>query len=87
MSNVAKRLLESQVFGFILKAKIRFPELFDVSPAQSAERDASEAKAARDEANTVKWISEKETAAELAVKSSVDGLEESNGRRKGMQIS
>lgn len=86
-SNVAKRLLESEVFGSTLKAKIRFPELFDVSPAQSAERDASEAEATKDEADTVKRISEKETAAELAVKPLADGREEGNIRRKGMRIS
>lgn len=31
-SSVAKKLLESQVSDSTLKAKIRFPELFDVSP-------------------------------------------------------
>ncbi|OCK80284.1 hypothetical protein K432DRAFT_434859 [Lepidopterella palustris CBS 459.81] len=34
--------------------KLRFPEVFDVSPAQSAEREASEAEAARNEANAIK---------------------------------
>ncbi|KAJ6101903.1 hypothetical protein N7486_004330 [Penicillium sp. IBT 16267x] len=52
-SNVAKKLLENRVFDSTLKAKIPFPELFDVSPTQSAEREASEAEAARYEANTV----------------------------------
>ncbi|EDN04901.1 predicted protein [Histoplasma mississippiense (nom. inval.)] len=36
------------------EAKIRFPEVFDVSPVQSAEREASEAEAARNEANAIK---------------------------------
>jgi hypothetical protein len=31
-STVAKKLLDSEVFDSILKARIRFPELFDVSP-------------------------------------------------------
>lgn len=63
-SNVAKKLLGNQVFDSTLKAKIRFPELFDVSPTQSAEREASEAEAARDEANTVQKISQRETTGE-----------------------
>ncbi|CAL5872193.1 uncharacterized protein PFLUO_LOCUS6451 [Penicillium psychrofluorescens] len=66
-SNVAKKLLENQVFDSTLKAKIRFPELFDVSPTQSAEREASEAEAARDEANAVKEISEREASKDIAV--------------------
>ena len=56
--NVARKLLEDQVFHSTLRAKIRFPELFDVSPAQSAGREVSEAAAARDEANAVTEISE-----------------------------
>jgi len=40
--NVAKTLLDQQIFESMLKAKIRFPEVFEVSPAQSAERSASE---------------------------------------------
>lgn len=67
--NVAKRLLEDQVFYSTLRAKIRFPELFDVSPAQSAEREASEAEAARDEARAVREISERETSREVAIQS------------------
>ncbi|KAJ6024282.1 hypothetical protein N7540_005079 [Penicillium herquei] len=43
-TNVAKKLLEDQVFDNTSKAKIRFPELFDVSPTQNAEREASEAR-------------------------------------------
>ncbi|KAL4878178.1 hypothetical protein BJY04DRAFT_221324 [Aspergillus karnatakaensis] len=60
--NVAKKLLVDQVFHSNLRAKIRFPELFEVSPAQSAEREASEAEAARDEANAVRKISEREVS-------------------------
>lgn len=67
MSNVAKKLLESEVFDSTLKAKIRFPELFDVSPAQSAEREASEAVAAKDEAITVRGIYDKDASKETTV--------------------
>jgi hypothetical protein len=49
--------------------KIRFPELFDVSPAQSAEREASEAEAARDEANTLREITEKEGSKDIIIQS------------------
>ena len=52
--NVAKTLLEQQIFESTLKAKIRFPEVFEVSSAQSAERSASEAEAARTEADAIK---------------------------------
>ncbi|GFF88736.1 hypothetical protein IFM60648_08488 [Aspergillus lentulus] len=71
MCNVAKRLLDDQVFHLTLRAKIRFPELFDVSPAQSAEREASEAEAARDEAKAVREISERETPREVTIQSQV----------------
>ena len=62
---VAKKLLEDEVFGSTSKAKIRWPELFDVSPTQSAEREASEAEAARDEANAIREISEREASREV----------------------
>ncbi|KAF2965964.1 hypothetical protein GQX73_g7574 [Xylaria multiplex] len=52
--NTARTLLTEEVFESTLKAKIRFPEVFDVSPAQSAEREASEAEAAISEANAIK---------------------------------
>ncbi|KAI1755342.1 hypothetical protein F4782DRAFT_488194 [Xylaria castorea] len=51
---MARSLLTEEVFESTLKAKIRFPEVFDVSPAQSAEREASEAEAAINEANAIK---------------------------------
>lgn len=65
--NVAKRLLEDQVFDDTLKAKIRFPELFDVSPTQNAEREASEAEAARSEASAVREISEREASRDIDI--------------------
>jgi hypothetical protein len=52
--NVAKALLDQQIFESTLKAKIRFPEVFEISPAQSAERSASEAEAARLEADAIR---------------------------------
>lgn len=66
-SSVAKKLLKSQVFDSTLKAKIRFPELFDVSLTQSAVREASEAEAARDEANTVREISDREATKDTVI--------------------
>ena len=51
---MAGRLLSAEIFESTLKAKVRFPELFDSSPAQSAEKEASEAEAARNEANAIK---------------------------------
>ncbi|UNI16717.1 hypothetical protein JDV02_003130 [Purpureocillium takamizusanense] len=51
--NAARMLLCDEVFESTLKAKIRFPELFDLSPTQSAEREASEAEAARHEADAI----------------------------------
>ena len=51
--SVVKPLLEQRIFESTLRAKIRFPEVFEVSPGQSAERAASEAEAARSEANKI----------------------------------
>ncbi|KAI0551077.1 hypothetical protein F4679DRAFT_540228 [Xylaria curta] len=53
---IARSLLTEEIFESTLKAKIRFPEVFDVSPAQSAERAASEAEAAINEANAIKGV-------------------------------
>lgn len=54
--NTARTLLTEQIFESTLKAKIRFPEVLDVSPAQSAEREASEAEAARNDANAIRGV-------------------------------
>lgn len=51
--NYARTLLCDGIFASTLKAKIRFPELFDLSPTQSAEKEASEAEAARHEADAI----------------------------------
>ncbi|KAI0857958.1 hypothetical protein F4860DRAFT_487720 [Xylaria cubensis] len=53
---MARSLLTEEIFESTLKAKIRFPEVFDVSPAQSADRAASEAEAAINEANAIKGV-------------------------------
>ena len=50
----AKALLQDDIFASTLRAKIRFPEVFDVSPAQSAERVASEAEAARSDSDAIR---------------------------------
>jgi hypothetical protein len=62
--NVAKALLEQQIFESTLKAKIRFPEVFEVSPAQSAERSASEAEAAKSEADAIRIAAEGQKCSE-----------------------
>lgn len=51
--NAARVLLCDDIFASTLKAKIRFPELFDLSPTQSAEKEASEAEAAKHEADAI----------------------------------
>lgn len=52
--NTAQSLLSQDVFTSTLKAKIKFPELFEVSPAQSADRAASETEAARADTYTLR---------------------------------
>lgn len=51
--NTARTLLTEKIFQSTREAKIRFPEVFDVSPAQSAAREASEVEAARNEAHAI----------------------------------
>lgn len=48
-----QRLLVGQIFESTVKAKMEFPELFEVSPAQSADRSISEAEAAAGHAKAV----------------------------------
>lgn len=52
--NLASNLLGAEIFDSTLKAKVRFPELFDPSPTESAEKEASEAEAARHEADAIR---------------------------------
>lgn len=54
----ARKLLKEEIFESTLKAKIRFPEVFEISLAQSAEREASEAEAARSEEDAIRGIAE-----------------------------
>ncbi|KAJ3499420.1 hypothetical protein NLG97_g354 [Lecanicillium saksenae] len=51
---LASNLLSAEIFDSTLKAKVRFPELFDSSSTQSAEKEASEAEAARYEAEAIR---------------------------------
>lgn len=54
--NVAKVLLKERIFESTLNAKVRFPEVFEVSPAQSADRVVSENEAARNKADAIRDI-------------------------------
>ena len=56
--SAAKELLENHVFESTLSAKLRFPEVFSISPAQSADREQSEEEAARSEVNAFKNAAE-----------------------------
>src|SRR4051794_17912757 len=56
--NTAKALLQDEIFASTLRAKMRFPEVFDVSPAQSADRVASEAEAARSDSHAIRDATE-----------------------------
>ena len=56
LCHVARMLLEEQVFESTLKAKIRFPDIFKVSPIQTAERTISESKAAKIEAAAIQGV-------------------------------
>lgn len=62
--NTTKELLEDRVFESTLYAKLRFPEVFRGSPAQSALREISEEEAARSEATAIKQVVEGHTGLE-----------------------
>ncbi|KAL9622826.1 MAG: hypothetical protein Q9204_007995, partial [Flavoplaca sp. TL-2023a] len=53
---VAKELLEEQIFESLPRAKLRYPELFQPSETQEAERAASEAEVIRAEAEAAQDI-------------------------------
>ena len=53
---VAKQLLDEKIFESLPRAKLRFPELFQQSEAQEAEREASEAEVVRIEAEAAQDI-------------------------------
>jgi hypothetical protein len=79
--SIAKVLLERQVFESSLKAKLCFPEVFDVSPAQSAEREASIAEAAKSEAHAIRNVAEGRPVLDIApISSSADEVKR-KGRR------
>ncbi|RDL30367.1 Uncharacterized protein BP5553_10245 [Venustampulla echinocandica] len=83
--NVAKALLQDSIFSSTLRAKIRFPEVFEVSPAQSAERVASEAEAARSDADAIRDAAEGLHGPRASVK--VDELDSAHkGKRKALGI-
>ncbi|MCJ1263057.1 hypothetical protein MMC22_002927 [Lobaria immixta] len=53
ITSVAKELLQEGIFESTSRAKLRFPELFETTPAQNLERAASEAEVARSEAAAI----------------------------------
>ena len=79
--SIAKLLLERQVFESSLKAKLCFPEVFDVSPAQSAEREASIAEAAKSEADAIRNVAEGRPVLDIAPISSSADKAKTKGRR------
>ncbi|PVI05338.1 hypothetical protein DM02DRAFT_686219 [Periconia macrospinosa] len=56
LSKVVKRLLIDGVFDSTIKAKSRFPEAFEVSPTQIAERAMSELEASKAEAAAIECV-------------------------------
>jgi hypothetical protein len=58
LCQTAKALLRDQIFESTLKAKIRFPEVFEVSPNQTAERAMSEDEAAKSEDAAIQSVAE-----------------------------
>lgn len=50
---VAKQLLEEGIFESTAKARLRFPELFETTPAQKSKRAAFEAEVARSETKAI----------------------------------
>lgn len=59
LCQVAQTLLKDQVFESTLNAKKRFPEVFAVSPNQTAERAISESNAAKKENAAIQSVTEK----------------------------
>ncbi|KAK1675199.1 hypothetical protein BDP55DRAFT_159999 [Colletotrichum godetiae] len=57
---MAQQLLETRVFESDLRAKVMFPNLFQSTPQQDAEREASEADAVRSVANALDYMSQSE---------------------------
>ena len=72
----AKELLEEEIFESLPRAKLRFPELFQTSETQEAERAASEAEVVRIEA---------EAAQDIVLTSDDDGGDECLDYEEGEQ--
>ena len=67
-----KRLLERKIFESELEAKLAFPDLFAISPAQDVLHNASEADAARSEAEALEDIASVEDDREELLEGRVD---------------
>jgi hypothetical protein len=78
LCHVAKTLLEAQIFESSLKAKLRFPEAFEVSPSQTLERAISESEAAKIDSATIQCVMENHPGEALAKDLEVVGLEADN---------
>ncbi|KAI8208702.1 hypothetical protein KHU50_003803 [Colletotrichum sp. SAR 10_65] len=63
--NFMKQLLENRLFESDLRAKVEFPELFKTSPQQDAQREASEADAAKSVADCLGEIARFEEEEEI----------------------
>ncbi|KAI8245757.1 N-acetyl-6-hydroxytryptophan oxidase ivoB [Colletotrichum sp. SAR 10_96] len=63
--NFMKELLENRLFESDLRAKVEFPELFRTSPQQDAQREASEADAAKSVADCLGEIARFEEEEEI----------------------
>lgn len=73
LCSLTQNLLAQEIFSSVLKAKLRFPELFNPSPTQSAEKEASEAEAARNEADAIEQVVQSSRGVNV---SSVHGMNE-----------
>ena len=61
LTATVRSLLQDKIFSSTLCAKMRFPEVFEVSPVQSAEREVAESEAARSD--------------EVAIKDAMEGMQ------------
>ena len=76
IATAAKELLEEQIFESLPRAKLRYPELFQPSETQEAERAASEAEVIRIEA---------EAAQDIVLTSDEEGGDECRDFEQGEQ--
>lgn len=68
-----KKLLERKIFESELEAKLAFPDLFTTSPAQDVQHTASEADAAKSEAEALEDIASLEGDREDVMERTVNG--------------